>query len=62
MELIQNLRRSLGQLWADKGVVRPEQYNEVKRRLKQAKAELIDRLAHSETETVAWEESRPFND
>ncbi|KAF4237520.1 hypothetical protein CNMCM8980_002423 [Aspergillus fumigatiaffinis] len=51
-----------GQLWPDKGVVRPEQYDEVKRLLKQAKAELIDRLAHSETERAAWEESWPFDD
>jgi hypothetical protein len=62
MELMQSLRQSLGQLWPEKGIVRPEQYNEVKTRLKQAKAELIDRLAHSETERVAWEESWPFDD
>jgi hemoglobin-like flavoprotein len=48
-------------MWPDKGVVRPEQYNEVKKLLKQAKAELIDQLAHSETEKVAWDEAWPFD-
>lgn len=62
MELMQSLRQSLGELWPDKGVVRPEQYEEVKRLLRQAKTELIDRLAHSEAERIAWEESWPFDD
>ncbi|OJJ42964.1 hypothetical protein ASPZODRAFT_154943 [Penicilliopsis zonata CBS 506.65] len=61
MELMQNLRQSLGPMWPDKGVVRPEQYDEVKRLLKQAKAELLDQLAHSEAERVAWEEAWPFD-
>lgn len=62
MELMQNLRQSLGELWPDKGIVRPEQYDETKRLLKQANAELFDRLAHSETERAEWEESWPFDD
>lgn len=61
MELMRSLRQSLGQMWPDKGVVRPEQYGEVKTLLKQAKAELIDQLAHSETEIVGWEEAWPFD-
>ncbi|KAL4914439.1 hypothetical protein BDW62DRAFT_213427 [Aspergillus aurantiobrunneus] len=61
MELIRSLRQSLGQMWPENGVVRPEQYDKVKKLLKQAKAELIDQLAHTETEMVAWEEAWPFN-
>ena len=61
MELMRNLRQSLGQLWPGKGVVRPEQYDEVKRLLQQAKTELIDRMGHSEAEKAAWEESWPFD-
>ncbi|KAL4736031.1 hypothetical protein BDV11DRAFT_207959 [Aspergillus similis] len=61
MELMRSLRHSLGKMWPDKGVVRPGQYDEVKKLLKQAKMELIDRLAHSETEKVAWEEAWPFD-
>ncbi|KAL4746589.1 hypothetical protein BDW72DRAFT_207203 [Aspergillus terricola var. indicus] len=61
MELMRSLRQSLGQMWPDKGVVRPGQYDEVERLLDQAKVELIDQLAHSETEKVAWEEAWPFD-
>jgi hypothetical protein len=61
MELMRSLRQSLGQMWPDKGVVRAEQYDEVKKLLKQAKAELIDKLAHSNTERLAWEEAWPFD-
>ncbi|KAL4757353.1 uncharacterized protein BDW70DRAFT_171437 [Aspergillus foveolatus] len=61
MELMRSQRQSLGQMWPDKGVVRPEQYEEVKKLLKQAKVELIDQLAHSETEKVSWEEAWPFD-
>lgn len=61
MELMRSLRQSLGQMWPDKGVVRPEQYDEVKKLLKQAKVKLIDQLAHFETEKAAWEEAWPFD-
>ncbi|KAJ5558481.1 kinase-like domain-containing protein [Penicillium sp. DV-2018c] len=61
MELMRELKQSLGQMWPDKGVVRPEQYDEVKKLLKRAKAELIDQLAHSKAEMVAWEEAWPFD-
>ncbi|KAE8355824.1 kinase-like domain-containing protein [Aspergillus coremiiformis] len=61
MELMQSLRQSLGPMWPEKGVVRPEQYDEVKKLLQQAKAELIDQLAYSETEMAAWEEAWPFD-
>lgn len=61
MELMRRLKQSLGQMWPEKGVVRPEQYDEVKKLLKRAKAELIDQLAHSKAEMVAWEEAWPFD-
>ncbi|GIK01425.1 hypothetical protein Aspvir_005461 [Aspergillus viridinutans] len=62
MELMRSLRESLGELWPDKGVVRPEQYDDAKRLLQQAKTELIDQLASSEEERIAWQESWPFDD
>ena len=61
MELMQNLRQSLGELWPEKGIVRPEQYDQVKRLLRQAKIEMIDQLAHSEEERIAWERSWPYD-
>ncbi|RDW92819.1 uncharacterized protein DSM5745_00141 [Aspergillus mulundensis] len=61
MELMQSLKQSLGQMWPEKCVVRPEQYDDVKRLLRQAKADLINQLAHSEAEVVAWEKAWPFD-
>jgi hypothetical protein len=37
-----------------------EQYDDVKKLLKQAKAELIDKLARSKTGRVAWVEDMPL--
>ncbi|RAK96065.1 phosphotransferase enzyme family protein [Aspergillus ibericus CBS 121593] len=62
MELMQSVKESLGELWPEKGIVRPERYDEAKRLLKEIKTELIARLAHSEAESKAWEESWPFDD
>lgn len=62
MESMQNLKRSLGELLPEKGVVRPDQYDQVKRLLKKAKMELIDQLAYSEAERIAWEKSWPFDE
>ncbi|KAL4937811.1 hypothetical protein BDV06DRAFT_215601 [Aspergillus oleicola] len=61
MQLMQGLKQSLDSKWPDKGVVRPEEYDEVKALLNQAKTELIERLAHSEEEKIAWEEAWPFD-
>ncbi|KAL3455672.1 hypothetical protein BJX64DRAFT_297366 [Aspergillus heterothallicus] len=61
MELMGELRDEVGDLWPEKGIVRPEQYNEAKQRLKQAKEELIGRLANTCAERVAWEEAWPFD-
>ncbi|KAL3481884.1 kinase-like domain-containing protein [Aspergillus californicus] len=60
--LMQTLRQSLGPLWPEKGIVRPEQYGEVKGILKQAKVEMIEELEPSEAERAVWEESWPFDE
>ncbi|KAI9840004.1 MAG: hypothetical protein M1819_000196 [Sarea resinae] len=62
MELMQSLKGLLGEMWPEKGVVRPDQYDQVKGLLKQAKKEMVDQLAHSEAERIAWEKSWPFDD
>ncbi|KAL4904439.1 hypothetical protein BDW74DRAFT_185692 [Aspergillus multicolor] len=61
MELMQSLKQSLGQMWPEKGTVRADQYDDVKGLLRQAKADLIDQLAHSEAEVVAWGKAWPFD-
>jgi hypothetical protein len=62
MELMRSLKQSLGDLWPEKGVVRPDHYDHVKRLLNQAKLETLDRLAPSEAERIAWGSSWPFDD
>ncbi|RAQ44152.1 hypothetical protein AFGD_012537 [Aspergillus flavus] len=62
MELMRDLRQSVGERWPEKGIVPPDQYDQVKAHLEQAKAEMIARLAHSEAERIAWEEAWPYRD
>lgn len=62
MQLMQSAKQSLGELWPEKGVVRPDQHDQVKGLLKQVKSQMIDRLAHSEAERIAWEKSWPFGE
>ncbi|KAJ5799273.1 uncharacterized protein N7518_001341 [Penicillium psychrosexuale] len=59
MELLADVKNSLGELWPEKGVVRHDQYDDTKKRLNQAKAEIHNRLKSSE-EQRAWEYSWPF--
>lgn len=61
MALMRSLRQSLGDLWPEKGVVSPDQYDQVKTLLDQAKAELVGPLAHSEKDKIAWEKSWPYH-
>ncbi|PLB45009.1 hypothetical protein P170DRAFT_513098 [Aspergillus steynii IBT 23096] len=61
MELMQRLKRSLGQLWPEKGVVQPDQHDEVKNHLNKAKMEIFDRLALSHADQTAWNKSWPFD-
>ncbi|RAH65262.1 uncharacterized protein BO66DRAFT_462574 [Aspergillus aculeatinus CBS 121060] len=61
MELMRSLRQSMGELWPEKGVVAPGQYDQVKTLLNQAKAEIVGPLALSEEDRIAWEESWPYH-
>ncbi|KAE8342746.1 hypothetical protein BDV24DRAFT_162277 [Aspergillus arachidicola] len=60
MELMRDLKQSVGELWPEKGIVPPGQYDQVKALLDQSKVETIVRLAHSEAERIAWEEAWPY--
>ena len=51
----------MGELWPEKGVVAPGQYDQVKTLLNQAKAEIVGPLALSEEDRIAWEESWPYH-
>ncbi|KAJ5474000.1 hypothetical protein N7475_003566 [Penicillium sp. IBT 31633x] len=50
MELMADIKNSLGELWPEKGVVRHDQYDDAKTLLNQAKARIHDRLKSSEEE------------
>lgn len=60
MELMSDIKNSLGELWPEKGVVRHDQYNNTKTLLNQAKARMHDRLK-SPKEDYAWEYLWPFD-
>lgn len=61
MELMEDLKRSLGELWPEKGLVRHDEYDDAKRLLKQAKTKIIDQLGCSEEERRAWNHFWPFD-
>lgn len=61
MGLMRDLEESLGSLWPEKGVVKPEEYEEAKWRLQRAKADIIPRLTSSESERAEWERVWPFD-
>lgn len=55
MQRMEELREMLGDRRPEKGIARPDQYEEVKTALKNAKTEMIDRLARTADEGIAWE-------
>ncbi|KAI7183252.1 hypothetical protein KC316_g8072 [Hortaea werneckii] len=62
MDAMQGIRNSLGDLFPECGVVKPEQYDLTKDALRQTKQEVIAKFAHTDEEKAAWEESWPFDD
>ena len=48
MELLADIKNSLGKLWPETGVVRHDQYDDTKKLLNQAKAKIHERLTSSE--------------
>ncbi|KAH8431719.1 uncharacterized protein LDX57_009374 [Aspergillus melleus] len=62
MELMRSVKQSLGNLWPEKGVVSPGQYDQVKMLMSQAKAEIVAPLASSEQDKVAWEKAWPYDE
>ncbi|KAI7471515.1 hypothetical protein KC351_g12093 [Hortaea werneckii] len=62
MDAMQGIRDRLGDLFPERGVVKPEQYKLTKDALRQVKQEVIAKFAHTDEEKAAWEESWPFDD
>ncbi|PYH87573.1 hypothetical protein BO71DRAFT_436590 [Aspergillus ellipticus CBS 707.79] len=62
MQLMEGLKEAMGELWPEKGIVRPKQFDEANKCLRQVKLDLIADLAEFEEDVRAWEEAWPFDD
>ena len=63
INLMGSVRDSIGRdLFPEKGMVRVDQYGEVKNALGQMKAQVLDLYARDQDERKLWEESWPFDD
>ncbi|EEH35874.2 phosphotransferase enzyme family protein [Paracoccidioides lutzii Pb01] len=61
MQAMQSIKDSLGDLFPEQGIVRPEQYEEAKNALCQAKEFIIREFARNQNEEKVWEEEWPFS-
>jgi hypothetical protein len=61
MEYMEDLRTALGDLWPEKGIVRHDQYDDVKMALRDAKRQTLDMLARTDDKRKAWETLWPFD-
>lgn len=62
MRAMSGIKDALGDLFPERGLVRPERHEEARDALKQMKEQVIEQSAHSEEERVAWVKSWPFDD
>lgn len=62
MELMKDLKAELGDLCPEKGVVRYDQYKDVRIALMNAKKRFIGAWAHSDEDRKIWESVWPFDD
>ncbi|KAK2861443.1 hypothetical protein FQN49_004186 [Arthroderma sp. PD_2] len=62
MQAMQSIRESLGDLFPEQGIVRPDQYDEAKDALGQAKEFIMQEFARNDEERRVWGEEWPFDD
>jgi hypothetical protein len=60
MEAMRSIRESLGELFPEQGIVKPDNYEEALDALSQMKDQVISAFATSAAEREAWEKSWPF--
>jgi len=60
MEAMRSIKESIGDLFPEQGIVRPDQYEEAQYALQQMKEQVIATFANSEQERLEWEEYWPF--
>lgn len=61
MELLGEMKQSLGSLWPEKGIVRHDQYDQTKALLSKAKTQILDHLDCSGKERAFWDSLWPFD-
>jgi hypothetical protein len=60
MEAMHSIRESLGELFPDQGIVKPDHYEEALDALSQMKHQVISAFATNAAEREAWEKAWPF--
>lgn len=61
-EIMNTIKESLSELFPKKGIVRHNQYDEAKLKLRQVKTDILNQLAKSPQERSLWETAWPFDD
>lgn len=60
-ELVAEVKKSLGDLWPDKGFIEHERYNDCKAALDKLQAQIADRLAETDEEKAEYRKYWPFD-
>lgn len=60
MDWMRSIRRSIGELFPEQGIVRVDQYEETLDALEQIKVQVIEEIASNEEERGVWLKEWPF--
>ena len=61
VELLMEMRETMGDLWPDKGLIEHERYDECKSALNEMKTRAVEQLAETDEEKVEYERHGPFD-
>ena len=62
MDIMRGIQLTLAELFPERGLVRPEQYDAAKIALNQVKQQVLDDFAQTEEERAIWQDLWPFDD
>lgn len=60
IEAMRPIRDSIGELFPEQGMVKPDQYEETLNALAQMKDQVIEKFADTEHEREEWQKAWPF--
>ncbi len=60
MEAMRSIRKSIGELFPEQGIVKADQYEEALDALEQMKDQVIEEFASNEQEREVWRKEWPF--